>query len=118
MTRAAGILVRARSTGRALFLFRRDCECWGTPGGHLEEGEAEVVAAFREFWEEVGAQSLTISDAPVRHRGYALFYGEVDKQFRPVLNEEHTAYVWAYPENPPAPLHRGLKLQMHRLGVV
>lgn len=117
--RAAGVLVRARSTGRVLFLLRRDCECWGTPGGHLERGEDELAGAIRELWEETHCELVrSFSEAPVRHGGYALFYCEVAYQFRPVLNDEHSDFAWACPENPPHPLHPGLQYQMKRLGVV
>jgi 8-oxo-dGTP pyrophosphatase MutT (NUDIX family) len=118
MTRSAGVLVRARSTGRVLFLLRVDCGCWGTPGGHLEHGEGEMSAAIRELHEEVGPRSITVFEAPVRHGGYALYYGEVARQFTPVLNEEHTDFRWARPADPPLPLHRGLRYQMRKLGVV
>lgn len=119
MTTAAGVLVRARSTGRVLLMLRVDCECWATPGGHLERGEGEMSAAIREFAEETGCPNrVTFNAAPVRHGGYALFYGEVQRQFRPVLNEEHEAYGWFSPDELPLPLHGGLRYQMRRLGVV
>lgn len=119
MTRAAGVLVRARSTGRVLLLLRVDCECWATPGGHLEQGEGEMSAAIREFDEETACASrVTFFDAPARHGGYALFYGEVRKQFTPVLNEEHSRHGWFRPNALPLPLHRGLRYQIKRLGVV
>jgi ADP-ribose pyrophosphatase YjhB (NUDIX family) len=114
---AAGILLQARSTGRCLFLLRKDCDCWGTPGGHLDLGETLRDAAIREFREEVGRRSFTLCDAPVRHGGYALFYAEIARQFTPVLNEEHTDYVWACPEKPPQPLHVGLLYEMRKLGL-
>lgn len=115
---AAGILIRARSTGRVLFLKRRDCDCWGTPGGHLEQGESLAAAAIREFREEVGSRSYTLyEECPIRHGGYTLFYAEISRQFTPVLNEEHTEFVWACPENPPQPLHAGLLYEMRKLGV-
>lgn len=118
MTTAAGVLVQARSTKRVLLMLRTDCECWATPGGHLERGESEMAAAIREFDEETMCSSLVVYEAPVRHGGYALFYGEVSHQFRPVLNEEHSRYGWFCPDELPLPLHRGLRYQMRRLGVV
>jgi ADP-ribose pyrophosphatase YjhB (NUDIX family) len=117
--KAAGVLVRARSTGRVLLLLRRDCDCWGTPGGHVEGNEGEMSAAIREFHEETGHGSrVTFFDAPSRHGGYALYYAEVARQFRPVLNREHTAFRWARPGALPLPLHRGLRYQIRKLGVV
>lgn len=78
-----------------------------------------MTAAIREFDEETLYWGrLTVYEAPVRHGGYALFYGEVQRQFRPVLNEEHEAYGWFRPDELPLPLHRGLRYQIRRLGVV
>lgn len=117
---AAGLLVQARSTRRCLFLLRCDCDCWGVPGGHLERGEGALTAAIREFQEEtLCARSLTtyIHEAPVRHGGFTLFHAEVARQFRPVLNEEHSSFVWTRPDAPPAPLHPGLAYQIARLGL-
>ncbi|QIX26590.1 NUDIX domain-containing protein [Nocardioides sp. JQ2195] len=33
-----------------------DPECWGYPGGHLEEGETPLEGAHREFAEETGVE--------------------------------------------------------------
>jgi 8-oxo-dGTP pyrophosphatase MutT (NUDIX family) len=75
--------------------------------------------AIREFQEETQCSArVTFFDAPSRHGGYALYYGEVDKQFVPVLNEEHTDFAWARPDDLPLPLHRGLRYQIRKLGVV
>ncbi len=58
--RAAGLAVRAEDTGRVLMLQRALCEddhaagMWEFPGGCLDEGEAPLKAAIREFEEETG----------------------------------------------------------------
>ena len=57
---AAGLAVRARDTGRVLMLQRGlDDEdpaagTWEFPGGGIEDGEAPLAAAVREWSEEVG----------------------------------------------------------------
>ncbi|CAN5502561.1 hypothetical protein BH11ACT8_BH11ACT8_35770 [soil metagenome] len=33
-----------------------DPECWGLPGGHLEDGESDEAAAYRELAEETGVE--------------------------------------------------------------
>lgn len=57
---AAGLAVRARDTGRVLMLQRGLDDgdpasgTWEFPGGHIEDGEAPLAAAVREWSEEVG----------------------------------------------------------------
>lgn len=112
---AAGVLLTARSTGRSLFLLRSDDGYWGTPGGHVERGETPYVAMLRELEEETGwaGQIEDLRFCKPTHRGYRLYFGSVEKEFTPVLNEEHTKYVWASlwgrKRTLPEPLHPGLK---------
>lgn len=83
--RAAGIAVRAKDTGRVLMLQRRlqdDKEAsgkWEFPGGRLDDGEAPLEAAMREWREETGMAwpaggkitgSWNSSDG--KYRGYVL----------------------------------------------
>lgn len=58
---AAGVLVRHRAAdgGVWYFLARRSEHChqggtWAVPGGALDEGEAPLEGALREFEEEIG----------------------------------------------------------------
>ena len=57
---AAGLAVVAEDTGRVLMLQRAKTEddpaggYWEFPGGHIDEGENPLAAAFREWSEEVG----------------------------------------------------------------
>ena len=107
--RAAGILLTASSTGRSLFMLRRDCRCWGTPGGHVEAGETPFEAMVRELREETGwsGQIENLRFCKPMHMGYRLYFGEVEEEFVPQLNEEHTKYKWA--EGCPRPGHPGLR---------
>ncbi|HEY9563608.1 MAG TPA: NUDIX domain-containing protein [Nocardioides sp.] len=41
-----------------------DPECWGCPGGHMEEGETALDAAHREFAEETG---VVLPEGTLRH---------------------------------------------------
>ncbi len=56
----AGLAVRAADTGRVLMLQRALCDgdpaagTWEFPGGHVEDGETPLRAAWREWSEEVG----------------------------------------------------------------
>lgn len=57
---AAGLVVRSRASGRVLMIRRTEDPtdiapgCWEFPGGKLEAGEMPLVAAAREWQEEVG----------------------------------------------------------------
>jgi 8-oxo-dGTP pyrophosphatase MutT (NUDIX family) len=59
---AAGLVVRARDTGRVLMLQRGLDEtdpaagCWEWPGGHIEGDETPWQAACREWQEETGCR--------------------------------------------------------------
>jgi len=95
MNKAAGILFIAN--GKALLLKRGD-GYWGLPGGHLEPGETDREAAIRETFEEC---QYRVRDPIERHSvaispevSFTTFLCEVPEEFRPVLNHEHTAYLW------------------------
>lgn len=97
MTRSAGILMRARSTGRYLLLRRRGTGLWETPGGHVELGETPREAAVREFEEETGFRGWYTIFSPTRpHRlgKFMLYEAETARQFTPRLSVEHVAYAW------------------------
>ena len=109
----AGVLLRARDTGRYLFLKGLD-GTWNVPGGHIEPAERPKEAALRELVEETGFYGkLSISVRAKRIGGdYWLYGGEVAREFKPTLSDEHVSYIWSSPLDPPRPLHRGLEYVM------
>ena len=58
---AAGGIVRQRSSGKYLFIYRNDK--WDLPKGRIEEDEAVRTAAMREVEEETGVTDLAITAA-------------------------------------------------------
>ncbi len=66
----AGVAVVAADTGRVLLAQRAydetDApdvrETWEFPGGGLDEGEDPQIGAFREFYEEIGMDLMTLGE--------------------------------------------------------
>lgn len=114
----AGIAVRVPS-GEVLFLKRGKGGdypgTWCFPGGGIEEKETPEQAARREFREETGHEIS--GKLPALHHapnGYTTFGAEIPATFKPRINGEHTGYVWAHPNNPPRPLHPGVKASLDK----
>ncbi len=94
----AGILFRAES-GNYLIL-KRDDGGWDLPGGHCEDDETPHQGAIRETTEEIGFVpegeqiALRTQFMPEKNKTYTTFLQEVQEEFVPQLNDEHTEYVW------------------------
>ena len=116
----SGGLFLAKDTGRFLFLLRtqgKTAGSWGIVGGKKEPGDITAYDALtREIQEEVGKtpaikkviplELFTSNDQNFQYNTYVLL---VDKEFIPVLNEEHSGYAWCNYENFPKPLHQGVR---------
>ena len=98
--KGAGVILREPG-GRVLFLLRgQDGDhpntwCW--PGGTVEPGETPEATARRELAEETGYEH-TGPLAPLDNRdGFVTFFGTVDAEFEPTLNDEHSDAHWTEP---------------------
>jgi 8-oxo-dGTP pyrophosphatase MutT (NUDIX family) len=113
---AAGVMITADNTGRTLFLRRSGtgdaAGTWAFPAGAVEPGETVEQGAARETREEIGYDPS--DDMEQAHRAetsgvdFTTFMHTTEREFRPLLNNEHDAYKWALVEGAPEPLHPGV----------
>jgi 8-oxo-dGTP pyrophosphatase MutT (NUDIX family) len=110
----------AKDTGRFLLLLRtqgKTAGTWGLVGGKKEPDDSTPVDALvREIQEEVGKtptikkivplELFTSNDQNFQYNTYVLI---VDREFVPVLNDEHSSYAWCSFDHWPKPLHQGVK---------
>lgn len=116
--RASGIIF-VTPDRKALFLKRADDGTWNWPAGGLEDDETPEEAARREALEEIGPYpegNLVQIETCVSEAGieFTTFYQEVDAEFEPVLNDEHTDWVWREIDARPDPLHPGVAKTLER----
>lgn len=107
-------------TKRFLFLLRnqgKTAGTWGFVGGKKEPSDLTAFDALsREIQEEVGAtptikkviplELFTSNDQHFQYNTYVLL---IEKEFIPVLNDEHAGYAWVNYNQWPKPLHQGVK---------
>lgn len=107
----AGVLFIAADTGRALWVKRSDqgdfAGHWCCGGGGVEDNETIEQAVRREVREELGYSEPYELQHMHRTRDKDFIYHNhiavVPTEFTPVLNAEHSAYVWA--DTAPSPAH-------------
>lgn len=116
----SGGLFLAKETGRFLFLLRtqgKTAGTWGFVGGRKEPSDITPYDALtREIHEEVGKtptikkiiplELFVSNDQNFQYNTYVLV---IDREFIPVLNEEHAGYAWSNYDQWPKPLHRGVR---------
>lgn len=113
---SAGVFFYCSETKRLLFLLRSDEKNignWGLPGGKLEEGETLIEGVERECKEEISffpdsAKLIPIQKFVNNTFTYHTFFCIIDREFIPILNEEHVGYAWVDYRRYPKPLHPGL----------
>lgn len=121
MIRAAGIMLLTNA-GEALLLKRGPGGdypgFWCFPGGTTEAGETAEETATRETIEEIGflpKGDRTLWTRRIAGRGpevtvdgtlptddlvdFTTFLQRVEERFEPILNGEHTAYIWINPKD-------------------
>lgn len=120
ITCSGGIFL-SKETKRFLFLLRNKENCWGFVGGQKEPADQTPFEALtREIKEEISVtpniekvvplELYTSSDGMFNYHTYVLI---VDKEFIPVLNEEHQGYAWVSYGNWPKPLHQAVKTSLN-----
>jgi 8-oxo-dGTP pyrophosphatase MutT (NUDIX family) len=116
----SGGLFLARDTKRFLLLQRtqgKTAGTWGLVGGKKEPSDATPFETLqREIEEEIGKVSgikktvplelFTSNDQKFQYNTYVVI---VEKEFQPLLNNEHAGYAWCSFDNWPKPLHQGVK---------
>lgn len=115
---AVGVWFYSIATDRYLYLLRNDVKnpgCWGLPGGKVDAGENLQEALTRECTEEIGIWPEAIKLVPIEkftsidnRFSYHTFFCLVEKEFVPILNNEHHGYSWIKSGVWPKPLHPGL----------
>ena len=116
----SGGIFLAKDTGRFLFVLRtqgKTAGTWGLVGGKKEPGDTTPYDTLtREIQEEVGKTPAIKKVIPLelfvsndQHFQYNTYVLLVEKEFIPVLNDEHSGYAWCNYENYPKPLHQGVR---------
>ena len=117
--RGAGVLFKARSTGRILIAHRSEeveqPGTWGTWGGAMDPNETEVEAAIREAEEEAGYtpshHDIALLHVFEHESGfrYTNFLVRTPAEFDPIMNWETQGFAWVNYGEWPNPLHFGLQ---------
>lgn len=115
---AVGVWFYSVATKRYLYLMRVDDKhpnCWGLPGGKIEQGESMLAAIERECREEIGGMPEFLRLVPLEKFTsgdgiftYNTFFCSVEGEFTPELNDEHCGYAWLEGGIWPKPMHPGL----------
>jgi len=115
MKSAGGVFFYSKETDRFLYLLRSDKKnpTWSIPGGKIEPNETLLEGIERECQEEISFFNPDLKLIPIqkftnKNFTYHTFFCAVDKEFIPVLNDEHTGYAWVSNSLYPKPLHPGL----------
>ena len=109
--------------GECLFLLRSPDSNhpneWDLPGGKADDDETPEMTAKRETQEEIGAMpygelqpiaDTSSKDDSGKDVDFITFRQDIVRKFTPKIDKsEHTKFVWAKLDNPPEPLHPGVR---------
>lgn len=99
--------------------------CWDLPGGKADDDETPEQTAKRETMEEIGAMPYGLlepiadtssQDDSGNQVDFLTYRMKILRSFTPKIDKsEHTKFVWAKLDNPPEPLHPGVRQVVHAL---
>jgi 8-oxo-dGTP pyrophosphatase MutT (NUDIX family) len=115
----SGALFYTLDTHRFLLLYRKHSKRnnqWGIVGGTNEACETPWSGLQREIEEEIGFLPEIKKTIPLEtfissdsHFQFHTYLCVIEKEFIPILNDEHDGYAWVGFDNWPKPLHQGLR---------
>jgi ADP-ribose pyrophosphatase YjhB (NUDIX family) len=114
----SGALFYTLDTQRFLFLHRtqsKNKNVWGLVGGTNEDKETAWEGLRREIREEIGSipeikKTIPLETFISKDENFLFhtYLCVIEKEFIPVLNNEHNGYAWVSFNSWPKPLHNGL----------
>ncbi|NDG28494.1 NUDIX hydrolase [bacterium] len=115
----SGALICARNTHRFLLLQKNNGKHngkWGLAGGTHNLGETAWQGLQREITEELGFMPDISKTIPLERFvsndslfNFRTYFCVVDKEFIPILTQEHRAWGWFNLDYLPKPTHKGLE---------
>lgn len=115
----SGALIYSKSTRRFLLVQKahgKHTGTWGLVGGTNLQNENPWQGLQREIAEEIGTMPAIIKTIPLetfvsndKVFNFHTYLCVVENEFIPALSKEHIAWAWANIDNPPKPLHQGLR---------
>lgn len=98
---------------------------WDLPGGRADDDETPEETAKRETQEEIGAlpygelqpiADTSSKDDSGKDVDFITYRMNIARSFTPKIDKsEHTKFVWAKLDNPPEPLHPGVREVVNNL---
>lgn len=118
----SGAIVCARNTKRFLLLQKysgKHAGRWGLVGGTNLDNETAWQGLEREITEELGHKIEIKKVLPLERFvskdskfNFHTYFCVVEKEFIPILSNEHIAWGWFDIANLPKPVHKGLDLSL------
>lgn len=115
----SGALIYAKDTRRFLLVQKAHGKhkgTWGLVGGTNLQHENPWQGLQREIEEEIGFMPTILKTIPLetfvsndKVFNFHTYLCVVEKEFMPVLSEEHIAWGWSTIDYAPKPLHQGLR---------
>jgi len=115
----SGALFYAKSTRRFLLLQKAHGKhegTWGLVGGTNVTGETPWQGLQREITEEIGTIPQILKTIPLETFvsndhvfNFHTYLCVIEKEFVPIISEEHQGWAWATIDRAPKPLHQGLR---------